>query len=68
MSAKLRDQAMSGMMVLLSKGVECSEKIAMTALPGCLAAMRLLPEHDLQQRIFLGADGALNCSSRIRQP
>jgi hypothetical protein len=49
---------MSGMMVLLSKGVECSAKIAMTALPGCLAAMRLLPEQVWQRRIFLGADGA----------
>jgi hypothetical protein len=46
MSATMRDHAMSGMMVLLSEGVEYSAKIAMTALPECPAATHLLPEHD----------------------
>jgi hypothetical protein len=45
---------MREMMVLLSKAVECSAKIAMTALFGWLATTRLLPKHDLQRRIFLG--------------
>jgi hypothetical protein len=47
MFATPRDHAISGMMVLLLKGVECSAKIAMTALSGWLATTRLLPEHDL---------------------
>jgi len=63
MLAKLRDHAMSGMMVLLSKGVECSAKIAMTALPSRSAAMGLLPEHDWPRCIFLGAHAARICSS-----
>jgi hypothetical protein len=63
MLATPRDHATSGMMVLLSKAVECSAKIAMTALPSRGAAMRLLPEHDLRRRIFLDADAARICSS-----
>jgi hypothetical protein len=55
MFAAMRDHAMREMMVLLTKGVECSAKIAMTALPSRRATTRLLPEHDLQQRIFLDA-------------
>jgi hypothetical protein len=54
MLATLRDHAMSGMMVLLSNAVECSAKIAMTALRSHLATTRLLPEHDWRRRIFLG--------------
>jgi len=53
MTATLRDHATSGMMVALSKGVECSAKIAMTALPSRRVTTRLLPEHDLRRRIFL---------------
>jgi hypothetical protein len=63
MIVTLRDQAMSGMMVLLTEGVECSAKIAMTALPGCLAATRLLPEHDWPWRIFPEPHTAQICSS-----
>jgi hypothetical protein len=44
------------MMVPLSKAVECSAKIAMTALPSRLATTRLLPKHELQRRIFLDAN------------
>jgi len=58
MIAMLHDHAMSGMMVLLSDGVECSRKIAMTALLSRLVTTRLLPEHDLQRCIFLDANGA----------
>jgi hypothetical protein len=54
---------MSGMMVLLSKGVECCAKIAMTVLSGRVATTRLLPEHYLQRRIFLGPHAARICSS-----
>jgi hypothetical protein len=50
--------AMSGMMVLLSEGVEWFAKIAMTTLSGWLATTRLLPEHDLQRCNFLNAGGA----------
>jgi hypothetical protein len=46
---------MSGMMVLLGKGVECPAKIAMTALRSGSGAMGLLPNHDLPRRIFLDA-------------
>jgi hypothetical protein len=46
------------MMVLLSKGVECSAKIAMTALLDRLATTRLLPKHDLQRCNFLDANDA----------
>jgi hypothetical protein len=63
MIVNLRDHAMSGMMVLLSKGVECSAKIAMTALQRRVAATRLLPEHDLRRCILLDAHDALICSS-----
>jgi hypothetical protein len=63
MLAMLRDHAMQGMMVLLSKGVECSAKIAMTALPSRLVTTRLLPEHDLQRRNFLSVHAMRICSS-----
>jgi hypothetical protein len=43
------------MMVLLRKSVECSAKIAMTALRNRRETMGLLPDHDLPQRIFLNA-------------
>ena len=43
-------------MVLHCKRVECSAKIAMTALRSGLAAMRLLPDHDLSRLIFLEAN------------
>jgi hypothetical protein len=49
------------MMVLGVRGVECSAKIAMTALLGGLAATCLLPEHDWPRRIFLGAYAAQIC-------
>jgi hypothetical protein len=55
MITTLRDHATSGMMVLLSYGVECSAKIAMTALPSGRAATRLLPEQVWWWRIFLDA-------------
>jgi hypothetical protein len=42
-------------MVLLCGGVECSGKIAMTALRSALVAMGLLPIHHLSRRILLGA-------------
>jgi hypothetical protein len=61
MLAKLRDHATSGMMVLGVRGVECSAKIAMTALLDRLATTRLLPEHVLPWRIFPDAH-----SGRIR--
>jgi hypothetical protein len=54
---------MRKMMVLLSNAVECSAKIAITALQRRVATTRLLPEHDLQRCIFLGANGAQICSS-----
>ncbi|QWG22519.1 hypothetical protein KMZ93_21535 [Bradyrhizobium sediminis] len=43
------------MMVPLSGRVECSAKIAMTALPVGRVAMDLLPDHVLPRRIFLDA-------------
>jgi hypothetical protein len=43
------------MMVLLWKSVECSAKIAMTALLTGFAAMVLLPDRDPPRRIFLEA-------------
>jgi hypothetical protein len=43
-------------MVLLCKRVECSAKIAMTALRSGLVAMRLLPDHDPSRLIFLDAN------------
>jgi hypothetical protein len=46
------------MMVLLAVQVECSAKIAMTALHSRCKTMRLLPDHDLPRLIFLDADGA----------
>jgi hypothetical protein len=58
MPATMRDHAMSGMMVLPEERVECSAKIAMTALPSWLGATCLLPEHDWQRRIFLDANAA----------
>jgi hypothetical protein len=63
MLAPMRDHAVSEMMVLLSKGVECCAKIAMTALSDWCATTRLLPKHDLQRRIFLDANDARICSS-----
>jgi hypothetical protein len=54
MFATLRDHAMSGMMVLLRKRVECSAKIAMPVLPRGFPAMGLLLKRDLPRRIFLG--------------
>jgi len=54
MFAVQRDHAMRGMMVLLVAGVECSAKIAMTALLGWFATTFLLPKPDLQRRVFLG--------------
>jgi hypothetical protein len=63
MLTTMRDHAMREMMVLLSEGVECSAKIAMTALRTGLAAKRLLPEHDLQRRIFLSGHATRICSS-----
>jgi hypothetical protein len=44
MFAAMRDHLMQGMMVLLFGGVECSAKIAMTALPGRIVTKRLLPK------------------------
>jgi hypothetical protein len=41
---------MSGMMVLREMSVECSAKIAMTALPNTFVTMGLLPNHDLARR------------------
>jgi len=49
---------MREMMVLLSKGVEGSAKIAMTVLPSQLMTTRLLSKHDWQRRIFLGHHAA----------
>jgi hypothetical protein len=46
------------MMVLLAVQVECSAKIAMTALHSRCKTMRLLPDHDLPRLIFLDAYGA----------
>jgi hypothetical protein len=43
------------MMVLPGNSVECSGKIAMTALPAWSAAMGLLPERDPARFIILGA-------------
>jgi hypothetical protein len=43
-------------MVLLCTRVECSAKIAMTALRSGLATMRLLPDHDPLRLIFLGSN------------
>jgi hypothetical protein len=48
----MRDHSMSGMMVLREMSVECSAKIAMTALRSAFVAMRLLPNHDLARRHF----------------
>jgi hypothetical protein len=42
------------MMVTFEMRVECSAKIAMTALRGRAAAMCLLRNHVLPRRIFLG--------------
>ena len=52
-AAAARNHSMSGMMVLLAKGVECSAKIAMTALRAWRYATGLLPDLDQAQRIFL---------------
>jgi hypothetical protein len=46
------------MMVLLAVQVECSAKIAMTALRSRSGTMRLLPDHDLPRLFFLDAYGA----------
>jgi hypothetical protein len=43
------------MMVWLEISVECSAKIAMSALRSGAATMGLLPNHVLARRIFLGA-------------
>jgi hypothetical protein len=51
------------MMVLLSVQVEGSAKIAMTMLLSGLAAMGLLPNHDLSRRIFLDAGVVQICQS-----
>jgi hypothetical protein len=40
-------------MVLLCNAVECSAKIAMTALLRCRATMGLLPDHDPLRLIIL---------------
>jgi hypothetical protein len=45
---------MSGMMVSSLMGVECSTKIAMSALRGGAAAMALLRDRDRPRRIFVG--------------
>jgi hypothetical protein len=58
MLTTMRDHAMREMMVLLLEGVECSAKIAMMALLVRLATTGLLPEHDLQRRIFIDAHAA----------
>jgi hypothetical protein len=41
------------MMMMLRTSVECSAKIAMTALLACRAATGLLPDLDRTRRIFL---------------
>jgi hypothetical protein len=41
------------MMMMLPTGVECSAKIAMTALRACRDATGLLPDLDQTRRIFL---------------
>jgi hypothetical protein len=41
------------MMMMLPTGVECSAKIAMTALRARRSTTGLLPNFDLAQRIFL---------------
>jgi hypothetical protein len=51
-AATARDHSMSGMMVLREMSVECSAKIAMTALHSGLVTMGLLPNHDLARRHF----------------
>jgi hypothetical protein len=43
------------MMVLSWKRVECSAKIAMSALRGGTTAMALLRDRDHSRRIFLGS-------------
>jgi hypothetical protein len=45
------------MMVLRPQCVECPAKIAMTVLPGGPLTMGLLPDCDLQRRIFLDVAG-----------
>jgi hypothetical protein len=45
---------MSGMMVSSLMGVECSTKIAMSALRGGAAAMALLRDRDRPRCIFVG--------------
>jgi hypothetical protein len=40
------------MMLLLAKGVECSQKIAMTTLRHGPATIGLLPDHRLPRRVF----------------
>jgi hypothetical protein len=49
------------MMVLRGKAVECSAKIAMTALLNGSAAMGLLPNHDLARRIYLAVSAVQFC-------
>jgi len=47
-------------MVLLCGSVECSAKIAMSALRSARRAMGLLPDHDLARRILFDANRHTN--------